>query len=55
VEGASGLVGCWFWTEAVVASQVEPLVGSCLEEENQLRALPNIVKVFGVEKVRRDR
>lgn len=39
VEGASGLVGCWFCTEAVAGSQFWE---DSLEEENHER--PNILK-----------
>lgn len=40
VEGASGLVGCWFCTEAVAGSQFWE---DSLEEENHER--PNILKM----------
>jgi hypothetical protein len=49
VEGASGLVGCWFWTEAVAPSQAG--ADSCLEE-NQEEMLPNILS-RSFEKMRR--
>lgn len=44
VDGVSGLVGCWFWTVPVEASQVAAGVESCLGAENQeKRPLPNIL------------
>jgi hypothetical protein len=48
VVGASGLVGCWFWTVAVVASQVASGAVDSLEENQEKRPLANMLIFIGV-------